>query len=119
MEMGFKNVLTAIFFISLFVLVVRISIPFKIKRVIRKSEHLKNNLNNKNVNKYISFLRNITLINVPEVGNAIREVQLVVNQADHIDGNLKLKLYNMLMRKRIVGLQQVNPVYVDKDGRRV
>ncbi len=119
MSTGIKNILTLIFFISLFVLVLRIFIPYKIKRIVRKSAHLKDNLNNKNLNKYISFLRNITLINVPEVGNTLREVQLMVNGSEHIDGKLKLKLYNMLMRKRVMGLQEVKPVYIGKNGRRI
>ena len=119
MSAGIKNLLTVIFFASLLVFMFRLLIPYKIKRIIRKTEHLKANLNNKNVVKYISFLRSITIINVPEVGNAIREVQLMVNGAEHIDGKLKLKLYNMLMRKRVMGLQEVNPIYVDKNGRQI
>ena len=119
MDSEMEKYITMIVFAGLLITLVRLSIPFKIKRVIRKSEYVQNNLTNKNVKKYIAFLRMNTLINVPEIGQALRETQLVVNEAVHIDGRLKLGLYQMLMRKRIMGVQVINPVYLIKDGKQI
>jgi len=111
MDSEMINYITIIVFSIIAITLVRLAIPFKIKRVIRKSEYVRNNLNNKNVRKYIAFLRMNTLINVPEIGQALRETQSEINEATHIDGRLKLRLYQVLMRKRVMGVQKVNPVY--------
>ena len=113
-----QYVIIIVFTLSLIVLV-RLAIPYKIKRILRKSEYVRNNLNNKNVRKYISFLRMNSLINTPEIGHALRETQLVVNKAEHIEGKLKLGLYQILKRKRVVGVQAINPIYLDKNGNRI
>lgn len=119
MDNELKKYMTIIIFVFLLFTLIRLSIPFKIKRVIRKSEFVRNNLNNKNVRKFIAFLRMNTLINVPEIGQTLRETQLMVNEAVHIDGKLKLGLYNILMRKRVTGVQTINPVYLDKNGNQI
>ncbi|MCB8817142.1 hypothetical protein [Desulfosporosinus shakirovi] len=119
MDSETKKYITVIVLAILLIILVRFAIPFKIIRVIRKSEYVRDNLNNKNVRNYISFLGKSMLINAPEVGQALRETQLVVNEAMHIDGRLKLALYQVLMRKRIMGVQEINPIYLDKDGNRI
>ncbi len=118
MDSEMQKYITMLVFAALLITLVRFSIPFKIKRVIRKSEFVQKNLNNRNVRKFIAFLRMNTLINVPQIGQTLRETQLIINKAEHIDGKLKLALYNILMRKRIAGLQTINPVYLDKNGNR-
>ncbi len=110
-----KDSLTVIGFALILIAIVRLIIPYKIKRVIKRCEYVQNNLNNKNVRKLIRFIR-INNVSSPQIGQALRETQLAVNEANHIDGDLKLSLYNTLSFKRIMGIQEVNPVYVDKDG---
>lgn len=114
-----KNIPVIIFFALLFIILIRFSISFKIKRIIRLSENMKNNPTNKKVKKYIAFLRGNTLIHTPEVVDAMRKAQLAINEDGNIKGKLKLDLYNILVRKRIEGVQKINPVYVDKDGNRI
>jgi len=119
MDSEMNKYITMIVLAILLITFVRLAIPFKIMRVIRKSEYVRNNLNNKSVRKYINFLRMSKLINVSEVGQALRETQLVINEAAYIDGRLKFSLYQVLMRKRIMGVQEINPIYLDKDGNRI
>ena len=64
-------------------------------------------------------MRLTKLINVSEVGQTLRETQLVINEAAHIDGRLKFGLYKVLMGKRIMGIQEINPIYLDKHGNRI
>lgn len=119
MSSDWKQVLTMAVFVGLLLVLVKITIPYKVKRIIRKCEFIKNNLDNRNLKKFIVFLRLNTIVNSQEVGEELRNVQKIVNEAKHIEGRLKLDLYNVLMRKRVVGIARVNPVYIDKEGNRI
>ena len=55
MDSEMKKYVTMVVLAILLIILVRLAIPFKIVRVIRKSEYVRNNLNNKNVRKYIIF----------------------------------------------------------------
>lgn len=119
MDSEMNQYITIIVFSVILIAVVRLAIPYKIKRILRKSEYVRNNLNNKGVRKYINFLRMHTIVNSHEVGQALQETQLVVNKAEHIEGRLKLELYRVLRRKQVVGIQVINPIYLDKNGNRI
>lgn len=85
MNSEMSQYITIIVFTLILIALVRLAIPFKIKRITRKSENVQNNLNNKTVKNYISFLRMNTLINAPEIGQVLRETQLVINEAAPIE----------------------------------
>jgi hypothetical protein len=114
-----KDTLNIIGIAAVIIALVRFTIPYKIKRVIRKCEFVQNNLNNKNVKKFIRYLRTNSIIGSPQIGQALCETQLIINDAEHIDGELKLQFFDILMRKKVMGIQVVSPVYVDKNGKRI
>jgi hypothetical protein len=106
-------------FIVFFIVLFRVSVPWKMKRMVRRCERVRDRMTDAEVKRYISFLRTHTMIKTPDIAWELIQTQRAINASKDIDDQYKLLLFKTLMKRNIQGLQQINTVFVDKTGKRI
>jgi len=98
---------------------IKVGIPYKSKRWLKRIERVQNNLTNVEVKSFIWFVMTRSLIKTPDVIWALTQLQKQVNSNPNIEAEQKLRLYKVLSNRGMVGLQRINKITVDKHGNKI
>jgi hypothetical protein len=102
---------------AFFVFMIKVAVPMKKKRMIRRCVRVRDKMTDAEVKRFISFLRSHTMIKTPDIAWELVQTQRAINASNDIDNEYKLLLFKTLMRRNIQGLQQINTIVVDKSGK--